>query len=356
MHGEYKVRGGKLVVVDLEVSGSAELATFKDVVVSGDFFLEPDDAFEDLNAALEGLPATMSAEGIARAVEARFEARADEVRMIGFDADAVGIAVRRAVGTAKSWSDLDVEVIPMKTLDPALHVALDEVLAHEMAAGRRGPTLRFWDWDDALVVIGSYQSVRNEVDLEAAREQGVGVTRRITGGGAMFMEPGNCVTYSLMVPAGLVEGLSPERAYAFLDEWVLGALERIGVRARYVPLNDITTDQGKIGGAAQRRFADGTLLHHVTMSYDIDADKMLQVLRIGREKLSDKGIKSAKKRVDPMRSQTGMAREAIIESFREYFLSTYRSHEGDYRPGELEAAQEAVRSKFATERWTHRVP
>lgn len=360
MHGEYKVRGGKLVVVDLEVAGQGELSTFKNVVVSGDFFLEPDDAFEDLNAALEGLPATLSVEAIARAIEAKFEGRSDgddqEVRMIGFNAEAVAIAVRRAVGAAKSWSDLDVEVIGMETMDPAMHVALDQVLAQEMAAGRRGPTLRFWDWDDALVVIGSYQSVRNEVDLEAAQEHGVGVTRRITGGGAMFMEPGNCVTYSLMVPAGLVEGLSSERAYAFLDEWVMGALEETGVNAHYVPLNDITTDQGKIGGAAQRRFADGTLLHHVTMSYDIDADKMLQVLRIGREKLSDKGIKSAKKRVDPMRSQTGMARAAIIESFQNYFLSHYRSHAGAYRPEELEAAEELVRTKFATQEWTHRVP
>ncbi|MDO5619112.1 lipoate--protein ligase family protein [Kocuria sp.] len=359
MHGEYKVRGGKLVVVDLEVTGEGDLATFTDVVVSGDFFLEPDEAFEDLNAALAGLPASSSVERISRAVEAKFEARAaasgQEVQMIGFNAEAVAIAVRRAAGAAKSWSDLDVEVIPMRTMDPAMHVALDEVLAAEMAAGRRGPTLRFWDWDDALVVIGSYQSVRNEVDLEAAAQNGVGVTRRITGGGAMFMEPGNCVTYSLMVPAGLVEGLSPERAYAFLDEWVMGALEQIGVKAHYVPLNDITTDQGKIGGAAQRRFADGTLLHHVTMSYDIDANKMLQVLRIGREKLSDKGIKSAKKRVDPMRSQTGMAREAIIESFRTYFLEHYRSHEGDYRPEELEAARTLVDTKFATEAWTHRV-
>ena len=50
------------------------------------------------------------------------------------------------------------------------------------------------------------------------------------------------------------------------------------------------------------------MLHHVTMAYDIDADKMLDVLRIGREKLSDKGIKSARKRVDPLRRQTGMPR------------------------------------------------
>ena len=52
MHGEYKVPGGKLVVVDLEWStASSESA------LAGDFFLEPDEALGDINAALDGLPA-----------------------------------------------------------------------------------------------------------------------------------------------------------------------------------------------------------------------------------------------------------------------------------------------------------
>jgi hypothetical protein len=49
----------------------------------------------------------------------------------------------------------------------------------------------------------------------AARHR-IDVVRRISGGGAMFMEPGNCITYSLTVPASLVEGLSFQRSYAFL--------------------------------------------------------------------------------------------------------------------------------------------
>ena len=65
------------------------------------------------------------------------------------------------------------------------------------------------------------------------------------------------------------------------------------------------------------------MLHHVTMSYDIDADKMLEVLRIGREKLSDKGTTSAKKRVDPLRRQTGLPREAVIDRMIDSFRGRY---------------------------------
>ena len=59
--------------------------------------------------------------------------------MIGFDAGAVAIAVRRALGNATSWDDHEFDVIGPVTMAPIMHVALDEVLPHEVAAGRRRP-------------------------------------------------------------------------------------------------------------------------------------------------------------------------------------------------------------------------
>ncbi len=349
MRGEYKVPGGKLVAVEVDVDDGR----LTRVLVSGDFFLEPDSALEDIDRALVGMPVEATVRQLAGAITGALD---ESVSMIGFDAEAVGIAVRRALGRATGWQDHAFDVIGPRTFDPALHVALDEVLPAEVAAGRRPPTLRFWDWDSPLVVIGSFQSVRNEVDTDGAARHSIDVVRRISGGGAMFMEPGNCITYSLVVPTSLVEGLSFEQSYAFLDDWVLGALAQVGVQARYVPLNDIASDQGKIAGAAQKRFASGAVLHHVTMSYDIDADKMLEVLRIGREKMSDKGTTSANKRVDPMRSQTGMPRTDIMTAFAAHFRGRYRTRESDYTEAELDRARELVRTKFATEKWTHRVP
>src|SRR5690606_23460479 len=78
---------------------------------------------------------------------------------------------------------------------PALHMALDDVLLDEVAAGRRAPTLRVWEWAGPAVVMGRFQSLRNEVDAAAAARHGIDVVRRISGGGAMFIEPGNTITY-----------------------------------------------------------------------------------------------------------------------------------------------------------------
>lgn len=224
MHGEYKVQGGKLVVVDLELRDSR----IADVQIAGDFFLEPAEALDDIRGAVEGLPAASDVEQIVAAIRAALR---PDAALIGFSAEAVAIAVRRALGSRGGWRDYDWQIIDTPPLSPAMHLALDEVLAQEVAAGRRGPMLRFWEWERPAIIIGAFQSLRNEVDLDAASALGVEVVRRVTG---------------------------------------------------------------------------GTVLHHVTMAYDMDAEKMVKVLRIGREKLSDKGTVSAVKRVDPLRSQTGL--------------------------------------------------
>ena len=99
------------------------------------------------------------------------------------------------------------------------------------------------------------------------------------------------------------------------------------------------------------------MLHHVTMSYDMDGEKMVQVLRIGREKMSDKGTVSAAKRVDPLRKQTGLPRAAIIERMEETFI---RLTGADARASSPRTSwrrpRSSSRTKFSTEEWLNRVP
>jgi lipoate-protein ligase A len=349
MHGEYKVPGGKLVVADLEVVDDV----IRRAQVSGDFFLEPDDALERINGALAGLSTGTPAAQLAARVRAVL---GDGVEMIGFSPEAVAVAVRRALTGATHWRDHRWEFVHDVPREPALQMALDEVLAEQVGSGERAPTLRVWEWASNAVIIGSFQSLANEVDLDGAAKHDVTVVRRISGGGAMFVEPGNTITYSLYVPESLVSGLSFVESYAFLDDWVIGALNDLGIAATYQPINDITSPAGKIAGAAQKRFAGGAVLHHVTMAYDLDAAKMLEVLRIGREKLSDKGTTSANKRVDPLRSQTGLERATVIDRMVASFANRYGLIDGTIDAATLNAANDRVTSKFGTDEWLTRVP
>ncbi|HET9031447.1 MAG TPA: biotin/lipoate A/B protein ligase family protein [Dokdonella sp.] len=257
--------------------------------------------------------------------------------------------------TQTFWHDYDWQLIHAPAQSPTMHMALDDVLTTEVSEGRRKPTLRVWEWASSAVVIGRFQSLRNEVDSTAAVRHGIEVVRRISGGGAMFIEPGNTITYSIYAPISMVEGMSIPQAYQLMDTWVIDALAVLGIRASYQPLNDITSPDGKIAGAAQARRGKA-VLHHVTMAYDIDSSKMLDVLRIGREKLSDKGTISAAKRVDPLRSQTGLSRETIIERMIETFRLKYRLTEDQLTPDELDRARKLAVDKFASEAWTNVLP
>lgn len=90
MHAEYKVPGGKLVVVDLSVENDV----ISQARLSGDFFLEPPEALGLINAALQGLSVNCSAEEISAYVS---RALSPETEMYGLDAQAIGVVVRRAL-------------------------------------------------------------------------------------------------------------------------------------------------------------------------------------------------------------------------------------------------------------------
>lgn len=124
-HGEFKVAGGKLVVADLDVVGGR----FSSVSINGDFFLEPDEALDDINAALEGLPIGTPHGELATAVRQRLRPDAE---LFGFSPEAVATAVRRAIGVASSWADHQWEIIGPTPLPTAMHVAMDEVLTREV--------------------------------------------------------------------------------------------------------------------------------------------------------------------------------------------------------------------------------
>lgn len=93
LHGEYKTPGGKLVVAEFAVAGGV----IRDVRISGDFFLYPDEALAAIVGAIEGASIDASGEEIAGRVQA---ALGPGTTLLGFSPEAVGRAVRRGLGDA----------------------------------------------------------------------------------------------------------------------------------------------------------------------------------------------------------------------------------------------------------------
>jgi lipoate---protein ligase len=214
------------------------------------------------------------------------------------------------------WRSLKPLVVIDKPRGAKDQMALDQRLAQEVAEGIRPATLRFWNWSESAVVVGRFQSIPDQVDTDQAWRLGFDVVRRPTGGGAMFVQPQGVITYSLYAPMDFVAGVSVSQSYKLCDAWLLAALESLGFDARFSGLNDISSMYGKIGGSAQRRYSaqkrgSGAVLHHTMLDWDLDAALMARVLKVSREKLSDKSVPSAVKRIDALSRQTSLTQDEI---------------------------------------------
>ncbi|MDF2929271.1 MAG: biotin/lipoate protein ligase [Anaerospora sp.] len=173
-------------------------------------------------------------------------------------------------------------VIFDKARHGAANMAIDEAIVEAHSAGLVPPTLRFYTWQPAALSIGYFQKIREEVQLEACRSQGIDLVRRITGGRAVLHDQE--LTYSAVVRED-IPVLPPTLlgSYRYLSQGLLAGLNKQGVAAEMtlpgaafgqssrLPKNgacfdapsfyEITVDRKKLIGSAQVR-KNGTLLQH----------------------------------------------------------------------------------------------
>jgi len=247
------------------------------------------------------------------------------------------------------------DVIAYSPYPAHMHMALDEVLLERVISGQRRPTVRLWEWVEPALVIGSHQSVVNEVDSLAAREVGFVVTRRMSGGGTMLCEPGRTITYSLYLPESVVAGISFRKSYALLDDWAVQAFVQLGIPAGYREINDIISPRGKIAGAAQAR-RRGSVLHHTTIAHAMDPALLPRLIRVGRPSLVEAGVRSADKSVSPLSWFTSKSCAEVAENMEKYFLHEFRASSSLVSPAELKAARQLAATKYSTSAWINRLP
>jgi lipoate---protein ligase len=250
---------------------------------------------------------------------------------------------------------LDWDVIGPSPHPAHMHMALDEVLLERVIARDRRPTMRLWEWIEPALVIGSHQSVTNEVDVPVAQERGFVITRRMSGGGTMLCERDRTITYSLYLPESAVAGVSFRRSYALLDEWAVRAFQAMRVPAAYREINDIVSPRGKIAGAAQAR-RRGFVLHHTTIAHSMDVELLPRLIRIGRDRLAERGLRSAEKEVSPLSWFTTLSCADVAGRLRDHFAGEFQARDGELAKDELQTAIDLVASKYATEAWINRLP
>jgi len=227
----------------------------------------------------------------------------------------------------------------------AWNMALDEALLTNLV-DHDTPILRLYGWQPPCVSIGYFQSMKEEVDVLKCSNMGVDVVRRITGGGAVLHEFE--LTYTFITknyPANILE------SYELICDPAVLCLNRLGYKAKYVPLNDIVVDNKKVSGNAQTR-KNNTLLQHGTILLAVDIEKMFSMLKVPSEKIKDKMIKDVKARVTGINKSFEEVASNLKESFAEIFGA--QIIRDTLSSKEKEDAEKLVIEKYSSRQWNWR--
>jgi lipoate-protein ligase A len=252
----------------------------------------------------------------------------------------------------KSFRVLDTGV-----LEGRLNIAIGQAIVEARQEGRVPDTLRFLRFPPTALV-GRHQALGQELDLDYCRQNGIGVARRITGGGAIFMEPGLLGWELALDRKTLGVSALPELTREICEAAAEG-ISRLGVPARYRPRNDIEVDGRKISGTGG--FFDGDILFFQgTVLVDMDPQVMVSALRVPRAKLAKRELDSAAQRVVTLRELLGsetpqlpVIQNALAAAFAQRF--GLQAARGDLSAAELEEAQRLCREEIGTEEFVSEI-
>ncbi|MEW6313705.1 MAG: biotin/lipoate A/B protein ligase family protein [Pseudomonadota bacterium] len=197
----------------------------------------------------------------------------------------------------KTWRIIDTGLRPA-----AENLAFNRALLEARQANEIPNTLRFLRFTPSAL-LGYHQSAEQELNLDYCAAHHIDIQRRITGGGAIYFDEAQ-LGWELYLTRQDVGSADMQAISRRICEAAARAISSLGVKARYRPRNDIEVNGRKISGTGGA-FDGDALMYQGTLLIDFDVEKMLRVLRIPAEKLSDKAIASARERVTSLRELLG---------------------------------------------------
>ncbi|MDR0373272.1 MAG: lipoate--protein ligase family protein [Nitrososphaerota archaeon] len=173
--------------------------------------------------------------------------------------------------------------LPLSTYDSAMNMAIDEAILNMRIADKVPNTLRFYRWQPSSVSVGRNQNPQNEVYLDTARQLGVDVVRRISGGGTVYHDFEGEITYSVTAKISDLGTTGITAVYTKIYGALSDALRLLGVPTDYSSGNakncpNLTVSGKKISGSSQA-ISRGVVLQHGTVLVNVDLPRMFRLLQ-----------------------------------------------------------------------------
>ncbi|CNB86837.1 lipoate--protein ligase [Streptococcus agalactiae] len=231
--------------------------------------------------------------------------------------------------------------------DPAYNVALEAYAFQKLTD--IDEIFILWI-NEPAIIIGLHQNTIQEINKEFIDKNGIHVVRRLSGGGAVYHDLNN-LNYTI------ISNNTQEGAFDFqtFSKPVIDTLAKLGVKAEFTGRNDLEINGQKFAGNAQAYYK-GRMMHHGCLLFDVDMSVLGQALKVSKDKIESKGIKSVRARVTNIVDH--LSDKITVQEFSDAILAQVKEEypemdEYVLSDAELSEIQAMRDNQFATWDWTY---
>jgi lipoate-protein ligase A len=236
-------------------------------------------------------------------------------------------------------------------------LAADEYLmrGYESDGRTELPALRLYTYRSHCALVGQFQEVEAEIDVNYCREANIPINRRPTGGGAIIM--GNDQLGMALATSAKYPGVPdhPREIFHLYAAAINKGLKTLGIEGLLEGKNDLRVGGRKIAGLGLCRGDKGALLFHASLLVDLDIPLMLRVLKIPVEKLKDKIRKQVEENLTTVRREVGKpisvseVRDTVRRGFESAMGVTFLRR--PFTPREEEGIHALEKEKYLDQQW-----
>jgi lipoate-protein ligase A len=191
----------------------------------------------------------------------------------------------------------------VEPLCPSLHLAVESCILKQNLE----KTVGFIRTNKKSVVIGFNQFAKSECDLEKMKNDNITLIKRFSGGGAVYLDDGNCMF-------GYIKKDNFDNTKKEYENILISAINKtFGINVEVKGKNDILVDGKKIVGSAFKLHKENLLCHSCIL-VDCDMYGLQKYLTPNKLKLLSHHISSIDKRVINLKSFDNTKTRADLEN------------------------------------------
>lgn len=250
-------------------------------------------------------------------------------------------------------------LLKLETYNAFMNMAIDEAILRARIKNHIQNTLRFYCWKPSAVSIGRFQNIEKEVQLDNCRKHGVDIVRRITGGGTVYHDSEDEITYSVVANKKDLETPDITTVYAKIYAGLAEAVKILGLEADFNKGNvktcpNLMVNSKKISGSAQSH-KKSVVLQHGTLLVDVELKKMFTLLRVPWARTCMEVVGVAERKITSIKKELGRhvsveeVKQALVKGFQKAL--NMKLVKGELTLYEKELAEKLYKEKYATDEW-----